>query len=1038
VFELSWAHPWLMLTWLLIPALVGLYVIHWMWKFRVNDRLGNPRLLLWRSARKQVAQFVLVLLGLALCLVALARPQWGEKQRTVKREGIDIVFALDISKSMLAADVNPNRLRAAKDELSRVLYQLRGDRAGLVVFTGISFAQAPLTSDYGAIKFYLRRLHPNDMPVGGTASGRAITDAIELLTGERLLRGAKEAEELSPETAFKRAKTQVIVLITDGEDHEGNPEKAAALAAERGIRIYTIGMGSAEGVPIPIHDRNGGTTGYKRDRQGNTVYTKLNAAPLKKVAEMTGGTYAHYDARGSMANAITTALNDLEKDELETLLRSDKEDRFYIFLLPGLFLILLGTLLGQRRGIHPAFWRDKRVRSGRRDERTLETLMVLLAVLPVAVGAQGCDELHDSLVRYKLTEVEDGNRYLAAGDGKQALASYKEAEKKVPPTPELHYDLGTGHVAGDEAEFAVGRLNRSMESTDEALRFDAFFNLGLAYVAQERWKEALVAFKGALALQPGSQDAKLAYELTLAKLYPPCAELEDDSEENDEPASPTALKEPELKERSLCGADDDWYATAIYPGSIVVAKATFTRLRKKEEGDPAMLHDPTALTVALVGPDGETVLGVGKPALDPETGKPKPDEDEKIVRVIGPLRITPEMLGGVGEREQVPALLRVAAESGVELKYDVRIDVVPPCFALEEESEENDTAQTAANLGEGEEHRFQICKGDPDWLSVQINPTETLFIDVDSSLDIETQRVPLLEVGLYAEDGVTKLSEVEQIQTPSGPLYGVQIRDPASAASARLLIKGIDDEQQGPYRVRVYRYLPCESGAGDDRLEENDQPQAAKDLDRTQGPVRHLRYCPGDRDFYKLTAQKEDRIMLGLHHDEVPGRVTFRLMNESADTEVVAGSPTGRPEVQQAFGTEEIEEDTTFILHVDHSRPDLDPAGVDLNPPTHFFYDVIPLDGDKSQPPPEEPQEGDEEGEENPDEEEKEGEEEEQEPQDGGDEGDEAEEQPEPTDSDEEKERIEEILENLEESDDNFQLKRALERMPERYIENDW
>ncbi len=1037
MFELNWAHPWMMLTWLIVPALVGLYVLHWMWKFRVNDRLGNPRLLLWRSARKQVAQFVLVLLGLALCLVALARPQWGEKQRTVKREGIDIVFALDISKSMLAADVNPNRLRAAKDELSRVLNQLHGDRAGLVVFTGISFAQAPLTSDYGAIKFYLRRLHPNDMPVGGTASGRAITDAIELLTGERLMRGAAEPEELSPETAFRRAKTQVIVLVTDGEDHEGNPEKAAALAAERGIRIYTIGMGSSEGVPIPIHDRNAGTTAYKRDRQGNTIYTKLNAAPLEKVAQMTGGKYVHYEARGSMANAITTALNDLEKEELETLLRSDKEDRFYIFLLPGLFLILLGTLFGQRRGIHPAFWRDKRPRQGRRDERTLETLLVLLAVAPVVFGAQGCDQLHESLVRYKLSEVEAGNRHLAAGEGKKALESYKAAEKKVPPTPELHYDLGIGHVAGDEAEFAVSRLNRVMESSDPALRFDAFFNLGLAYVAQERWKEALEAFKGALALQPFHQDAKLAYELTLAKLYPPCAELEDDSEENDEAAAPTVLSEPELKERALCGGDDDWYATAIYPGSIVVGKATFTRLRKKEEGDPDMLHDVSALRMAVVGPDGQTVLGVGKPALDPETGEPKPDEDEKLVRVVGPLRITPDMLGGVGEREQAPALLRVAADAGVELKYDVRIDVVPPCFALEEESEDNDSAETAATLGDEPEQRMHVCKGDADWFQVRVNPTETLFIDVDSSLDVETQRVPLLQVGLYAEDGVTPLSEVEQIQTPSGPLYGVQIRDPELPRVALLKIQGVDGEQQGPYRIRTYRYLPCETGVGDDRFEDNDQPAAAKDLDRSQGPIRHLRHCPGDHDFFKLAAQKEDRIMLGLHHDDVKGKVTFRLMNESADTEVVAGSATGRPEVQLAFGTEEIEEDTNFILHVDYTEAATDPSGVDFSPPTHFFYDVIPLDGDKSQPPPQEPEDGDGDSDDK-DDQEQEGEQD-QEPQDepGEPSEDEAEE-PEPEPGDEEKERIEEILENLEESDDNFQLKRALERLPERYIENDW
>ncbi|MEL6180975.1 MAG: VWA domain-containing protein, partial [Myxococcota bacterium] len=280
-----WAHSEALYALLLIPMLIGLYSFHAWWKQQRLHELGEHilvrRLVARHSNRKDVLKFTLAILGLALCIIALARPQWGEKPRTLKREGIDIAVALDISRSMLAQDANPSRLRAAKDELSRVLGQLNGDRVGLVVYAGISFAQSPLTGDYGAIRFYLNKLDPDMIPVGGTASGRALIDAVELLTGERLKRGKEEAEPTAP-SKHKRAKTQLILLITDGEDHQGDPEEAARLAQERGIRIYTIGFGSDKGEPIPMHDDAGNLTGYKKDRQGNTVYTKLNAEQLKK------------------------------------------------------------------------------------------------------------------------------------------------------------------------------------------------------------------------------------------------------------------------------------------------------------------------------------------------------------------------------------------------------------------------------------------------------------------------------------------------------------------------------------------------------------------------------------------------------------------------------------------------------------------------------------------------------------------------------------------------------------------------------------
>ncbi len=1038
---MSFARPemlWLLAT---LPLLVGLYGWHWSWKRRVAARLGNPLLIAGRSGRKQVLQFALVAAAVSLSVVALARPQWGERSRTVKREGIDVVLALDISRSMLAADVNPSRLRAAKDELMRVLGQLRGDRVGLVVFTGVSFAQSPLTTDYGAIGFYLRRLDPSDMPVGGTASGRALLDAIELLTGERLKRGGEDAE--AGEKALKRARTQVIVLITDGEDHQGDPLEAARMASERGIKIFTVGFGSDKGEPIPVYDTKGQRADFLKDRQGNTVYTRLNAKPLEEIARQTGGSYVHYGGEGSMANAITTALNALEKDELDSILRVEGEDRFYVFLFPALILLLLATLLGERRGLHLAFWhRQPSARGNRGDETRFDGARLLpFLVAPVAalaVSAQGCDAIHEHLVMTRVRDVEAGNGLLIEGKADEALKRYKAAEAQVPATPALQYDLGLGFLGVADLDQSIASLSRAVESPDEGLRFEALFSLGVAHYRKEQWKESLEAFKGALRLRPDDEAAKRAFEVALMKVYPPCSALEDALEENDGREAATQLQEPEKKELVLCGGDEDWYAVPIYGGSIVRAEATFGRLREREPGDPAMLPGPESLRLVLFGPDGETVLGVSD--ADPE-GFDAGKEGDKAARSIGPLRLTEDMLAiAPGSRDLGQAFLRVVADENIELKYDLALKVIPPCFALEDDYEDNDSAAAAAPIKEEAEQAAHVCKGDEDWYAVEVKAGEDLFIDVIAGTDAETESSPPLEVGLFEADGVAVASAVEEVQTPAGRLYGVGLRAAEVDRRVLLRVRGANNAEQGPYRIQLFRYPPCEQG-GDDRLEENDARDAATELPRGQGPTRHLRLCPGDPDHFKIAGQKGDHIVLGVRYDALEGDggiggppVVFRLWNEGGDTLIAEGQPVvvAPPQVspvQMALAGEELKEDAGFILEVDA------PGSTAAR-----YYDIIPLDGDKSQPPPQEPQEPQDEEQEEKDQQDQE-DQADQEPQEPQEPQEEEEGQPKPSEEEAEEEKranIEELLENLEESDDNFQLRKALEDVPERYIENDW
>ena len=456
-----------------------------------------------------------------------------------------------------------------------------------------------------------------------------------------------------------------------------------------------------------------------------------------------------------------------------------------------------------------------------------------------------------------------------------------------------------------------------------------------------------------------------------------------------------------------------------------------------------MLPKPDSLRLVLFGPDGQTVLGVGDSepeGEDAEEGAEKERDAEKAQRAIGPMRLTPEMLQvAAGHQDLGQAFLRVVADAGIELSYDLKLAVIPPCFALDAQDgyEENDTFETAASLKDEPEQALHVCKNDQDWFRVKVKAGEDLFIDVVSGQDAETAAVPPLDVGLFELDGVTSVGDVEVLQTPQGMLYGVELRGATQDREILLKVTGLDDNQQGPYRILTYRYRSCEEG-GDDRMEENDKKEEAKELPRGQGPTRHLRRCPADADFYTIKAQKGDQIVLGLKHDAIEeggAPMAFRLWDETGTTLVVEGkvveaAPPAVSPVQMALATQkldEIEEDEEkiFILEVDDAAD------------SARYYHIIPLDGDKAQPP---PQEQEQEQEQDEDEDEDEGEEKKDEGEEGSDED--KKDQAEPSEEEEKEEarraNIEEILENLEESDDNFQLKKALEDVPERYIENDW
>ncbi|KAA3617812.1 MAG: VWA domain-containing protein [Calditrichaeota bacterium] len=273
---------------------------------------------IWKAALIHLAFISLVL--------AISGPQIGTAMEDVKREGIDIIVALDVSLSMQAEDIAPNRLEKAKYEVNKLIDILEGDRIGLVAFAGMAHVQAPLTLDYSAARLFLRLMETNLIPQPGTAIGDAIRTA---------------------QKAFnqKERKHKVLILITDGEDHESDPLKAAEEAAQEGIIIYTIGLGSPQGVPIPLINKYGNKEGFKKDRKGNVVTTKLDATTLQQIAYATEGKYYISTSGEAELDEIYKEVSQMEKKELTSRQFSQYENRFQIFVALAILFLLIETFL---------------------------------------------------------------------------------------------------------------------------------------------------------------------------------------------------------------------------------------------------------------------------------------------------------------------------------------------------------------------------------------------------------------------------------------------------------------------------------------------------------------------------------------------------------------------------------------------------------------------------------------------------------------------------------------------------------------------
>ncbi len=318
---------------LLIPVFSILFILYWVWKKRALKRFGEweviKLLMPMLSGKKQVLKFAILMLAYGFLIIGLANPQIGSKLEKVQRKGADLVIALDVSNSMLAQDIRPDRLTRAVQGITKLIDRLEGDRIGIVVFAGKAYVQLPITTDYSAAKMFLSTISTQMVPTQGTAINDAIDLSIQSFKGDD--------------------RSKAIIIITDGENHEGDFMESAKAAVEKGIKIFTIGMGSPDGSPIPLFDSYGRQTGYKTDRQGKTIVSRLDETILQQLASAGNGIYVRASTGQDGLIRIIDEINTLEKQEIETRMFSEYEGRFQYFLAISLILLLLEFLIPDKK-----------------------------------------------------------------------------------------------------------------------------------------------------------------------------------------------------------------------------------------------------------------------------------------------------------------------------------------------------------------------------------------------------------------------------------------------------------------------------------------------------------------------------------------------------------------------------------------------------------------------------------------------------------------------------------------------------------------
>jgi len=454
----------------LVPAVLVFYVFaHKLWQKRVHRLVQNETLLskLIEGHRKNEWLIRAILMTLAvLCFVlALARPQWGDEKRTAQRKGVDIIFMVDTSLSMLAEDVKPNRLDKAKFEIETFIRNLRGDRVGMVTFAGSGFLQTPLTLDHAAFLLFLNAVQVGFLPDPGTSLFSAVDLAIRAFPQKEL-------------------KYKALILFTDGEDQEGGVEKAIEEAKQANVRIYCIGLGTAEGEPIPLKNEKGERSGFKKDRNGQMVLTRLNQPLLERLAKETGGIYLPATPGEKEVDIILKHLRGWGEQQFAEKMVVEREDQYQVFLILALIFLFAEMLVRRKNKKSPA-------------------LMACLAAFFLFTG----------FLETSQDTVKKGNEHFQNKRYQSALEAYRKVQVKNPDAPEVLYDLGTALYKVDSLQESAQDLEAASKTAqDPLLKSRALYNAGNVQYRLGNFEEAIDSYKKALALDPTDKDAKYNLE----------------------------------------------------------------------------------------------------------------------------------------------------------------------------------------------------------------------------------------------------------------------------------------------------------------------------------------------------------------------------------------------------------------------------------------------------------------------------------------------------------------------------------------------
>lgn len=499
-----WRDPWSLAALLLVVGLALFYF----WARRQRARalaefvaaVLQPTVTPDVDPRRRTLRAGLLVTAAALIVLALAGPMWGFRWEQVRREGIDLVLALDTSRSMLATDVKPNRLARAKLAVRDLVDEARGDRLALVPFAGTAFLQCPLTLDTGAFLQSLDAVEVGIIPRGGTALGAAIDASLEAFEG-------------------REASHQAIVLITDGESHEGDLDAAVARATERGVRIFTVGIGTTEGELIP-----GERGGFFKDRKGQVVKSRLDRDTLERIAVDTGGVSLQAAGAGlGLPELYRDHIATLDKRELESTLERRFELRYQLPLALAFLLLVIEPLLGERRG-RGAWTRWRGVAAA-----------AVLAALSV-----GWLDPH--------ARARAGNRLYETGKYAEAVEHYNQALVDDPDSPRLHFNLGDARYKTGKYDDALASFGKvTTGDADPARTAHVAYNVGNTKFRQgeameaaepqkalELWTDALLAYRRALGADPDDADAKFNHELVdrkIAALRKKLAQQQDDTKQ---------------------------------------------------------------------------------------------------------------------------------------------------------------------------------------------------------------------------------------------------------------------------------------------------------------------------------------------------------------------------------------------------------------------------------------------------------------------------------------------------------------------------